>query len=306
MKLKIRHVGCGTTYNGKMLKCGPYSVKAWHYLQWGVGSTRGRNRTELVLTKCDLKFEGEFYENGYKEEDCYCFPSGDLMHVGQAFGQKQNEYVDIRVFAKESPQIGSAALYVQNKLDTKTPIWVSHYYNINSGFYSTTVDMSFRKVVAKNLAEDSWGFKSYDGVEDFAKKDSTFLQHDFSSTRTLPFNSTVVDYGRPDKEWRDNFILRFNLKSSLAQVNEKYTSYNVASLMEDIGGMSASAMFAIWLVYVILLRVVDRLGPSTAKHPIGVQDYVARLTEEARSSNVTTKGVTEAANNQDGIETDAV
>jgi len=252
----------------------PYSVRARYVRHWGVGASRNKTETDIGLSRCDLKFVGEYYLPNSTEKNVYCFPSrlpsGDVMRVGQTFGTVDFRYIDIRIFAdKQNLTDGAATVYVKNYLEPKNPIWDSHYYNMNSGYHSTTVEMFFRKVVAKNLFEDSWGFKSYGGVEDLTEDDDTFLQTDYSYSRTSPYNASLVD--------DDAFILRYRLRSSLAEVNEKYTSYNVASLLEDIGGLSTSALGIVGFVYLVLLSFVDWTGPLISKRP---SDLVARHADE--------------------------
>jgi len=248
----------------------PYSVRARYVRHSGVGINKKATKTDIDLSRRDLDFVGEYYPSNSTEKNVYWFPSGDEMRVGQTWGTVDFWYIDVRIFAdKQNLTDGDATIYVKNYLEPKKWIWDSHYYNMNSGYYSTTVEMYFRKVVAKNLFEDSWGFKSYGGVEDLTEDDDTFLQTDYSYSRTSPYNASLVD--------DDAFILRYRLRSSLAEVNEKYTSYNVASLLEDIGGLSTSALGIVGFVYLVLLSFVDWTGPLISKRP---SDLVARHADE--------------------------
>jgi len=211
----------------------------------------GREKIDIPFTKCRLKLHGDY------EEEAFCLPTnGDEMTIGQTYGQEMYRYIDIKISADKWPIAhGHASLYIKNYIDMNNPIWDSHYYNLNSGYFSTAVEVFFRKVVASNFLRDVSGFQSYEGMDEITAESQTYLQFDHAYSRMMPF-----DTGNVDPAQKKIKVISFTLRSSLSEYKEKYIIYNVLNLLEDFGGLSSSIMIIFGLLFIVLLRSIDRVG----------------------------------------------
>jgi len=223
----------------------------------------GRVKVDIPLTRCDLRLNGDEVQEG-----AYCFPKGgDDMVVGQTFGQSKYRYVEISIDADTWPIADAQiSLYVKNYVDMHNWIWDSHYYNINSGWFSMSVEIFFTKVGGRNFLNSSFDMSSFAGAEEFELgEEKTYMRTENSYQRMRPFDREEhADPGVDDKIE----VMSFYLRSSLYLDDEKYTRYSVTNLFEDIGGLATSVMVVLGLVFTACLCCLDQIGTHYFNHHV--------------------------------------